>query len=145
MIMKKIIFGLLLITVLTSCSNKDEEVEKPNVSIKQFSRQVSDMNRVVQTLMEEPNPKVMHDMAFGVESTRAVLCDPIGEECNLYYELVNKMVFVTNDGVLSEQDRALLTSMDNKLKNEIDKSEKILIKQWKTYLSKKAPEQVPTK
>lgn len=109
---------------------------KPKVSIAQYAKQVTEMNTVITKLMNETDPKVLHDMAFGVESTRVVLCDPVGEECNLYYQLINKMVYVTNDGNISEEDRALLTKMNNDLQNEIKRTEAIVIKEWEEYVSR---------
>lgn len=109
---------------------------KPKVSISQYAKQVAEMNHVIQKLMNEPDPKVMHDMAFGVESARMVLCDPIGEECNLYYKLINKMVNVTNDGELSEADRKLLLQMNNELQDEIKRTEAIIIKDWNEFVSR---------
>lgn len=124
---------VLLLIFLVGCL---PNAHKPKISIAQYAKQVTEMNAVVTKLMNEPNPKVMHDMAFGVESTRAVLCDPVGEECNLYYKLINKMVYVTNDGVLSEEDKVLLTKMNNDLQDEIKRTEAIVIKEWNDFVSK---------
>ena len=130
----KIKYTLLLsLTVLLGCM---AELSKPKVSITQYAKQVAEMNHVVQKLMNEPDAKVMHDMAFGVESARMVLCDPIGEECNLYYKLINKMVNLTNDGELSEADRNLLFQMNNQLQDEIKRTEAIVIKDWHEFISK---------
>ena len=130
----KIKYTLLIsLTVLLGCS---PEVSKPKVSISQYAKQVAEMNHVIQKLMNEPDAKVMHDMAFGVESARMVLCDPIGEECNLYYKLINKMINLTNDDELSEADRNLLLKMNNQLQDEIKRTEAIVIKEWHEFVSK---------
>jgi hypothetical protein len=126
---------ILIMLVLTSCL---VEKEKPKMPVQKFAKQVVEMNTVVTKLMNEQDPKVLHDMAFGVESTRVVLCDPVGNECNLYYQLINKMVFVTNDGVVSDEDRQLLIKMNNDLQNEIKKSEEIVVKDWKEFLDSQA-------
>lgn len=125
-------FILVFPIVLLGCI---QSLEKPKISISQYAKQVTEMNTVIAKLMSETNPKTLHDMAFGVESTRVVLCDPVGEECNLYYKLINKMVFVTNDGVLSEADIELLTKMNNELQNEIKRTEVIVIKDWEEFIS----------
>ncbi len=127
----KLFLSILTLFILSSCLM---EAEKPKMPVQKFAKQVVEMNTVVTKLMNEKDPKVLHDMGFGVESTRVVLCDPVGNECNLYYKLINKMVFVTNDGVISEEDRQLLTKMNNDLQDEIKKSEAIVIKDWKEFL-----------
>lgn len=129
----KLMVTVVFLTLFVSCK---QSAEKPMISIGQYAKQVTEMNTVITKLMQETNPKVMHDMAFGVESTRVVLCDPIGEECNLYYKLINKMVYVTNDGVLSPEDRELLIKMNNELQNEIKRTEEIIIKDWNEYFSR---------
>lgn len=129
----KLMVTVVFLTLLVSCK---QSAEKPMISIGQYAKQVTEMNTVITKLMQETNPKVMHDMAFGVESTRVVLCDPIGEECNLYYKLINKMVYVTNDGVLSPEDRELLVKMNNELQDEIKRTEAIIIKDWNEYFSR---------
>lgn len=131
--LKKILISLMTLTLLLGCISQDE---KPKISISQYAKQVTEMNIVIDKLMNEPNPKTLHDMAFGVESTRVVLCDPIGDECNLYYKLINKMVFVTNDGELSDNDKVLLEKMKNELQSEIKRTEDILIKDWEKFITK---------
>ncbi len=131
--LKKILISLMTLTLLLGCVSQDE---KPKISISQYAKQVTEMNIVIDKLMNEPNPKTLHDMAFGVESTRVVLCDPIGDECNLYYKLINKMVFVTNDGELSDNDKVLLEKMKNELQSEIKRTEDILIKDWEKFITK---------
>ena len=77
-------------------------------------------------------------MADGVERTRAVDCSPIGEECNLYYELINKIVNVTRDGDLSTDDRQVLAQLRAKFDREMLSSEAKLKKQWKDFINNKS-------
>ena len=76
-------------------------------------------------------------MADGIESTRAVDCSPIGEECNLYYQLINKMVNVTRDGELNPEERNLLLEMKTSYDKEILNSEQKLKSQWKEFFNQK--------
>lgn len=122
----------LIISIIYSC---DKKPEKPVLTIAQFSRQVVDITEVTNKLLNEPDVKVMNLMADGVESTRAIACDPVGEECNLYYEFVNKVVNVTSDGNLSDADKALLVEMQKKLFLEIKKSELKIQQDWKNYIN----------
>jgi hypothetical protein len=128
------LFLFLSTAFLSSCSNK---VEKPAVTIGHYSKQVVQINEVVNKLMQEPNVKVMNMMASGVEETRAIGCDAIGEECNAYYELINKIVDLTKDGELSIPDREILTKMQTHLQTELKNSEIKIQNDWKEYINSK--------
>lgn len=123
---------LLLSFILISCT---KGVEKPAVTIGQYSKQVVQINEVVNKLMNEPDVKVMNYMADGVEATRAISCDAVGEECNAYYEFLNKVVDVTKDGELSDADRAVLEKMQNRLQQELAKSDVKIQNDWKNYIN----------
>lgn len=130
--MKTFILTAVLLISLFSCS---KGVEKPAVSISHYAGQVNNINEVVNKLMSETNVKLMHDMAAGVEETRAISCDQVHNECNAYYEFLNKVVNLTNDGELSPQDQATLEQYRNKLKVELKNSEVHIQKQWKEYIN----------
>lgn len=127
--------SLFLIMVLAFSFSCTKSVEKPAVTIGHYSKQVVQINEVVNKLMSEPDIKVMNFMADGVEATRAIGCDAVGEECNAYYEFINKVVDVTKDGELSEKDRELLVQMQNKVRLELQKSDVIIQNQWKDYIN----------
>ncbi len=130
--MKNILLIAVLSILVFACS---KGVEKPAVSISHYSQQVVQINEIVNKLMNESDVKVMNFMADGVEATRAIGCDAVGEECNAYYEFLNKVVFVTKDGELSEADRALLVEYKTKLTTELKKSEIKIQNDWKTYIN----------
>lgn len=130
--MKNLLAIVIFSAFIFSCS---KSVEKPAVTISHYSTQVFQINEIVNKLMNEKDVKVMNFMADGVEATRAVGCDAIGEECNAYYEFLNKMVNVTKDGELSEADRAVLEQLRAKLNVELKKSEIIIQNQWKDYIN----------
>ncbi len=127
----KILFFFLAF-VLLACT---KGVEKPALTIGQYSKQVVQINEVVNKLMSEQDVKVMNFMADGVEATRAIGCDAVGEECNAYYEFLNKVVDVTKDGELSDADRALLEKMHKRLQTELAKSDVKIQNDWKNYIN----------
>lgn len=130
---------IILISFLTlSFSGCAKKNEKPVVTIQKFSLQKVQMNEVLNKLFSEKNVKVMYMMADGLESTRAVDCSPIGEECNYYYELINKIVNLTRDGELNENDRLILKELHQKFINEVKSSEAKLQLQWKEYINLKS-------
>lgn len=112
-----------------------QKIEKPAISIAKYSKQSFQVSEVVNKLMNEPDVKVMNFMADGVETTRAIGCDAVGEECNVYYEFINKVVDLTKDGDLSEADRTKLVSIQSRLYTELKKSEVKLQQQWKDYIN----------
>lgn len=122
---------LLLTSILSISISCDKKPEKPIITLPNYAYQKMQMNAVIEKLFSEKNIKIMNAMADGVESTRAIDCTPIGEECNLYYELINKIVNVSADGELSSQDRQILNEMKIKFDREIVVSEKKLKEQWK--------------
>ena len=123
---------ILVFFFMFSCS---KGVEKPAVTIAQHSKQVYQITEVVNKLLSEPNVKTMNLMADGVEATRAINCDSVGEECNAYYEFVNKVVDLTRDGNLTDADRKILMGLQKKLNVEISKSDIKLKNDWKTYIN----------
>lgn len=130
--MKSVLLLSLTLALVVSCT---KTVEKPALTIGQYSKQVVQINEVVNKLMNEQDVKVMNYMADGVEATRAISCDAIGEECNAYYEFLNKVVDVTKDNELSDADRAILVNLQKKLQVELQKSDAKIQQQWKDYIN----------
>ena len=130
--MKGICIILASSALLFSCT---KEVEKPAVSIGHYSKQSVQITEVVNKLMAEPDVKVMNFMADGVETTRAIGCDAVGEECNVYYEFINKVVNLTKDGELSEKDRTELVAIQSRLQDELKKSDVKIQNDWKNYIN----------
>ncbi len=122
----------MTMVILFSCS---KGIEKPVITIGKYSEQTFQITEVVNKLMSEPDVKIMNKMADGVEATRAINCDAVGEECNAYYEFINKVVDLTKDENLSDGDRATLEASRKKLFIELEKSEVKLQGQWKTYIN----------
>jgi hypothetical protein len=129
----RILILILAISVFSfSCTKK---VEKPAVTIGHYSKQVVQITEVITKLMNEPDVKVMNFMADGVESTRAISCDAVGEECNAYYEFINKIVDVTKDGELSAKDREILVQYQQRVFTELKKSDIKIQQEWKDYIN----------
>lgn len=130
--MKSLLVVFLVSALLSSCSKK---AEKPPVTIAQYSKQVVQINEVINKLMNEPDIKVMRLMADGVEATRAIGCDAIGEECNAYYEFLNKIVDLTKDNELTPDERVILEKMYKRVQAELEKSDQKIQNDWKNYIN----------
>lgn len=135
--MKNSLLILIILITSLSCTKK---IEKPSVTIGHYSKQVVQISEVITKLMNEPDVKVMNYMADGVESTRAIGCDAVGEECNAYYEFINKVVDVTNDGELSVIDRELLVGYQGRVFDELKKSDVKIQQLWKEYINSSSKE-----
>ena len=135
--MKSSLLILVILIMSFSCTKK---IEKPAVTIGHYSKQVVQITEVITKLMNEPDVKVMNYMADGVESTRAIGCDAVGEECNAYYEFINKIVDVTNDGELSAKDREILVGYQSRVFVELKKSDVKIQQQWKDYINSSSKE-----
>ena len=132
--------SLLILVILIMCFSCTKKIEKPTVTIGHYSKQVVQITEVITKLMNEPDVKVMNYMADGVESTRAIGCDAVGEECNAYYEFINKVVDVTNDGELSVIDRELLVGYQGRVFDELKKSDVKIQQLWKEYINSSSKE-----
>jgi hypothetical protein len=130
--MKSVLLVLAISIFSFACTKK---IERPAVTIGHYSKQVVQIIEVVNKLMNESDVKVMNYMADGVEATRAIGCDAVGEECNAYYEFINKVVDVTKDGELSEKDRELLLEYRARVFAELKKSDVKIQQQWKDYIN----------
>ena len=135
--MKSSLLILVILIMSFSCTKK---IEKPAVTIGHYSKQVVQITEVITKLMNEPDVKVMNYMADGVESTRAIGCDAVSEECNAYYEFINKIVDVTNDGELSAKDREILVGYQSRVFDELKKSDVKIQQQWKDYINSSSKE-----
>ena len=135
--MKSSLLILVILIMSFSCTKK---IEKPAVTIGHYSKQVVQITEVITKLMNEPDVKVMNYMADGVESTRAIGWDAGGEEGNAYYEFINKIVDVTNDGELSAKDREILVGYQSRVFDELKKSDVKIQQQWKDYINSSSKE-----
>ena len=132
--------SFLILAILITSFSCTKKIEKPSVSIGHYSKQVVQITEVITKLMNEPDVKVMNYMADGVESTRAIGCDAVGEECNAYYEFINKVVDVTNDGELSVKDREILVGYQARVFEELKKSDIKIQQEWKDYINSSSKE-----
>lgn len=112
-----------------------KSTSKPSVSIAHYGQQTFQINEAIKKLMEEPDVKTMKIMAEGLEATRAIGCDAVGEECNLYYGLLNKMVDLTKDGELNQEERTVLLKIKKELDLELKRSEIKNQNDWKNYIN----------
>jgi hypothetical protein len=141
--MKKIIYAYLItLSFFIGCKS---ESERPSVTVGQFSKQSIVMIGVINKILSEPDPKKMFAMAQAIESSRAVNCIPVKDECNKYYEIINKVVNLTKEGKLIGDDKLILFKMNNEFNKSLKESEMKLQNDWKTYINSQAKSgSVPT-
>ncbi len=137
--MKKFILTIFSALFLISACNKSPE--KPKITIGDFSRQVVITKGVIDKIMQEKDFKKMHEIAIAIESSRAVNCISVGEECNIYGEVLNKIVSSTQTSMPNEADNVAIYKKISELDEAARKSQEILIEQWKVYLNSKTQEE----
>ena len=136
--MKKLTILLTFSLLAFGCAKK---AEKPKLSLSQFNNQSTTAKGVVEKILNETDYKKMHGIALAVESSRAVDCISIGEECNVLGQILNKIVNSTNEGLPNEADNVAIYKLVGQLNEELVKSEELLSGEWKEYINAHASEQ----
>jgi hypothetical protein len=135
--MKKINLIIPLFLILLACA---KQAEKPKLSIGEYNIQAVTSKGVVDKILGETDYKKMHEIALAVESSRAVDCISIGEECNVLGQILNKIVNSTNNGLPNEADNVAIYKLVNQLNEEFTKGQEKLSTQWKDYINARAIE-----
>lgn len=136
------LFLLSIVLIAASCS---KTAEKPKITISAYNIQSVTVRGVVQKILTETDPKKMHEIALAVESSRAVSCIPMAEECNLLGEILNKIVKATSSGALTDIDNVEINKLANQLDSECTKGQEKLAKEWKEYINSNAGSEAVTK
>jgi len=112
---------------LMACS----KIEKPSMSLGQFSKERFILESAVNKILNEPDLKKMHEMAFALESARAINCKPIKNECDLFQQILNKTVTLSSNRELTLKEKEELFKMRNEMVKELDLAQKKLEDDWK--------------
>ena len=110
---QSLIFCLILFLFVSWGCTKT--VEKPKVSLSQFSQQTIVTKGMIDKILSEPDPKKMHELAFIIESSWMVNCYSVGEECNIFNKILNKIINATHAGPISDADNVTIHKMVNEL------------------------------
>ena len=130
--MKKLNFFIILLLLINlSCT---KQVEKPKVTLGQFSEQTIVTRGMVNKILSQDDYKKTHELAYVVESNWMVNCFSVGEECNLYNQILNKIINATHAGPISDSDNIAIHKMINEMEQAQKSSQLILTEQWKEYL-----------
>ena len=121
----------LFSVTLIACSR---QAEKPKITIAEYSRQVVTSQGVVEKLLNEPDYKKMHEIALAVESSRAINCISVSDECNKLGEVLNHIVKATNDGLPKEADNVAIYKLVNQMNEEFKTGHETLGEQWEQYI-----------
>lgn len=115
-----------------SCSKK---IEKPKISINQYNVQITTIKGVVAKILGEEDYKKRHEIALAIESSRAVSCILVSEECNVLGQILNKIVKSTADGPPSASDNNTINNLVHELDRECKKGQEKLARDWKEYIN----------
>jgi hypothetical protein len=126
----KIILAFFVLILSLSCSKP----ERPKLTIAQYATQANTARGVVLKLLAEEDYKRLHAVALAVESARAVSCTTISDECNLYGKILNRIVFATQTGPISDSEKIVIFKMVNEMDAEFRKGQEMIEKQWAEYI-----------
>ena len=116
--MKSLII-LAFFVLTTACSLS--KPERPKLTIAQYASQANTARGVVLKLLAEEDYKKLHTVALDVESARAVSCTTVSDECNLYGKILNRIVFATQNGPISDSEKMNIFKMVNDMDAEFRK------------------------
>ena len=116
------------------------QAEKPKITLGQYNLQSITSKGVVEKILNEPDYKKMHEIALAVESSRAVNCISVSDECNILGEILNKIVKSTNESLPNEENNIAIYKLVAQLNQELAKGEVTLNQQWKEYINSHATE-----
>lgn len=126
------ILSLITLFVFFACNRKPD---KPKLTLSEYSRQAVVTKGVVEKLLAETDYKVMHEMALGVESSRAVNCVTVYEECNLYGKILNKIVKSTQKSLPGAEENVEIYRLVGEMDQAYIKGYEVLAEEWKAYIA----------
>lgn len=130
--MKKIYVAIIVCLIqFAGCAPK---VEKPKITLSSYTTQGLTSKGVIQKIMSETDYKKMHEIALALESSRAVSCISVSEECNLLGMILNKIVSSTQNGMPSDAESVEIYKMINQLDTELKIGHEKLANQWAEYI-----------
>jgi hypothetical protein len=133
--MKKINFSFLIVLILSACSRTPE---KPKLTISEYTQQAVITKGVLEKILAEKDYKKMHEIALAVESSRAVNCIAISEECNVYGEVLNKIVEGSLNGPPGEAENVAIYKKIGDLDRSITEGHEKLAQEWTIYINAKS-------
>lgn len=130
--MKKINWSFIVCLLLILACTK--EAPKPKITLSDYTTQAITSKGVVEKLMNEPDYKKMHEIALAIESSRAISCVAVSEECNILEKILNKIVSSTHEGLPTGAVNIEIYKMINQLDQEFKIGQEKLRIQWAEYL-----------
>ena len=120
-------FFFIIIILLGSCTKSES---KPILTLEQFDQQAAEISGVLLKLINDEDANRVHIVALGLESTFAVDCKAIGEECAEYHNILTAIIQKTSNKSFSEANKEEIKKKQQALE-EIFKTSRIkLISEW---------------
>lgn len=135
----KLVF-ILGIVFCFACAKKPE---KPQLTLGEYSAQAATSKGAVEKILQETDYKKMHEIALAIESSRAIKCITVTDECNVLGKILNLIVKSTNEGLPSEADNMAIYKLVDQLDKEYEKGHEKLALEWKNYINANASEVIP--
>ena len=100
----------MAIFFIAACTNSDP-VQKPPLTIEEFDKESLAIKGVLMKFIQDNDPTQIHEASLAVESTFAVSCTPVGQECKEFHDIVTKIIQVTQDRKFSLEEKTEVLKM----------------------------------
>jgi hypothetical protein len=88
---------------------------------------------VIKKFVDDNDPAVVHEVSLGLESSLAVDCLPIGEECKQFHDIVTTIIQLTYDRKFTLEEKMQVLKMYYVLETTIQNTRSKLVEDWKKY------------
>lgn len=124
-------FFFLMIFLFCACTK--ENSGKPILTVAEYEKEKLEILGVIEKLMSDQDANRIHAVAVGLQSTFAVDCKPIGEECTIYHNIITAIINATNDRILSLEEKMDIIKMRQELEQTFKANQAKLALDWKKY------------
>jgi hypothetical protein len=123
---------ILLFFIVVGCT-KQPVLLKPALTIEQFNTEAKTLLGVIKKFVDDNDPAVVHEVSLGLESSLAVDCLPIGEECKQFHDIVTTIIQLTYDRKFTLEEKMQVLKMYYVLETTIQNTRSKLVEDWKKY------------
>ncbi len=124
--------SLITLFVFFACNRRPD---KPKLTLSQYSRQAVITKGVIEKLLAESDYKKMHEIAIAIESSRAVNCTTVYDECNLFGQILNKIVSSTQTRLPNAEENQFIYGKLGEMDQAYVSGYQVLADEWKIYIN----------
>lgn len=124
---------LILLALFFVACTKSTPLTKPTLTLEEFDKQANTLKSVLMKFIQDNDPKVVHDVTLAMESTFALNCIPVEDECNEYHTIVTSIIQATQDKKFTLEEKMTILKKIYEMEKTLEHSRIKLIEDWKYY------------